>query len=194
MSRLQDTKPALMALALTALVSGCTASAPAGNSAGPVAPSFAVPTACAGLTGPHSVSGATGGITSDTLPAIGPLRFGVYPYHPGYPTKTLIRARYNQDDSLTLTGFLCDGDGRRLRFWYHDGGTPGAVPMTEQQLLTAGDLIASLRPLPAGNDHTGYFLFSTAGVWAVAVTKGSEQLGVVLIDAIPCEQADAASC
>jgi hypothetical protein len=201
MIRFQAVELGIATVVATVCVTGCTGetvkrSVPSASPAASVAqPSFAVPSACAGLTGPRMVSGAQGPITTDRLPSIGPIRFGVYPYAPGYPDKTLVYARYDQDETITLTGHLCGGDGRPLRFWYHrEGGAPGPVPMTEQHLRTTGDLTASLSPMPKDSAHGGYFMFSTTGVWAVTVEQGNQELGVLLIDVLPCTETSPPQC
>jgi hypothetical protein len=112
-------------------------------------------------------------------PRAGPITFLTYPSRPPYPTKVLIHRVGVFRGSLLLAGYNCH-DGRPLRCWYR---TRATLPAGSIRRLSEGDRAAVLRFYPAPvTGHPGYVLFTEAGRWNVAVSKGTTVVGNVVIN------------
>ena len=174
--------------ALLAITLGCTGRPTAPPSSRPqasasptavdIAPACRHPNAIAS-TNRHFQVGEPG------APTVGPLSFHPYPYQAGYPTKMIIHVVHDVPQPVVLRGYRCT-DGRVLRFNYtRDPSTLPTPPYTAQQLQELGDLVATLRPVPAGADTGGYALFSSAGQWLVTLARSGTIVGVLRIDVEP---------
>lgn len=124
-------------------------------------------------------------VTSRSAPTVGPIRFGFYPYERGYPTKVLIYAWRRQSAPIAIRGVLCTRPDMNLHFWYRAASMPPPPPYGESRMRTIGDRLARLAPVPAGESHTGYMLFTEPGQWALTVTQADKVLGVLVVHVAP---------
>ncbi len=123
----------------------------------------------------------TVGIGSPSAPTIGAHSFHPYPYQPGYPTKMIVYQVTDESRSIYLRGWRCS-DGRVLRLWYDEGDPQlmGTPPYSEAKLMRLGEVAATIPP------GTGYALFSSPGVWVLAVSNRTHFLGSLRIDVSVC--------
>jgi hypothetical protein len=129
-------------------------------------------------------------IESEPAARVGPLLFvlGGGPraetaYLRGYPTKELLHLTEGVESPLSLQGWRCP-DEKPLRFWYREGPPFAEVPVPRNALETTGDLIARLEPHDRSIDYTGYMLFTSTGIWDIAVLSEGRVTGHVVIKVI----------
>jgi hypothetical protein len=107
----------------------------------------------------------------------------VYPFRPGYPTKTIIRARHRLGAQLTIRGWSC-ATGSSLRFWYRNGSLPFTqLPVSSAELRRSG----TLSPTFARGTFVrmGYFMFWRSGLWKIAAYRNGHQLASAIVRAAP---------
>jgi hypothetical protein len=124
------------------------------------------------------------GVDAASAPRVGPLTFHPYPYQRGYPTKMLIHAVVRQSQPLVLRGRRCS-DGLALRFRYAQGAPDQQGPFSATGLQALVVEAQTLPPIPAGTDHTGYVLPTSAGNWLIEVTQAGATLGTLRLDVGP---------
>jgi len=124
------------------------------------------------------------GVGAPGAPRIGPLTFHPYPYTQGYPLKMLIHAVSPQRWPIVLRGYRCS-DALALRFRYGGGASDQRGPFSPDALEALGVKAQTLRPLPSGEDHTGYVLPTSPGKWLIVVTQAGASVGALRLDVEP---------
>jgi hypothetical protein len=108
----------------------------------------------------------------------------VYPFNPGYPTKTIVMAQRRIQRPVVIRGWNCTS-GSPLRFWYRiQGGLPFVrVPTTVANLRRTGSLSVTLGPWPARAMWGGYFMFWRSGLWKVVAYQDGRKIGTAIVRA-----------
>jgi hypothetical protein len=110
---------------------------------------------------------------------------GVYPYQPGYPTKTIVVAQRAIEGRVTLRGWDC-ASGNRLRFWYREGSPFLHLPVTAAALRRTGSLTATWTSPWRKKAMTGlYLMFWHEGLWKLTVYHRRHKLGSAIVQALP---------
>jgi len=125
----------------------------------------------------------------------GSFRFATYGmpiFRPGFPTKVPIDVNKPLETPVDVRGWRC-ADGHPLRFWYR-GGVPFHSVPDVRAMETAGDLVATLKPVRYIDSWmgigAGYMLFTTPGKWKVSVFQGDQLLAsaVFLVSCSSCPE------
>jgi hypothetical protein len=111
------------------------------------------------------------------------LWLGVYPFQPGYPTKTIVMAQRSLKRPIVLRGWSC-ADGSPLRFWYREGlPFGGHVPVTDAELRRTGNLRAAFGPWPKRAMTGGYLMFWRTGLWKIVAYERQRVVGTAVVEA-----------
>ncbi len=145
------------------------------------------PTALVAYPGlPRSRGALVGPLLFETV-ILGEDRAAINSFLPGHPTKVVMQRVRAVNTPLTLEGWECSS-GQRLRFWYREccPFPSSSLPVTEEQLASTGDLVATLPPGESstpdrGYAYGGYMLFTKPGKWKVSVSQSGQLLGSIVV-------------
>jgi hypothetical protein len=147
----------------------------------------------AGLVGGASATGPSGAIRCGTATPIDPsaplgraaplgriLWLAIYPFQPGYPTKTIVMSQRRIGRPIAIRGWNCIS-GNPLRFWYREGEPFLQVPVTALTLRRRGDFRVRFGPWPTGAMRGGYSMFWRAGLWKVVAYRDGRKIATAIV-------------